>query len=164
MFAGINLSFPESQNDGSLDGNDGNDGNPDGNNESLTQNETLVLQAISKNPSLSAAKISFQVGFSKPSVERILRSLKKKGADSQGRIHTRQMDHFKVKAAIKCQNNLKRQGKSVTMVVRWPVHIGNHDILPDRRLVLSKIPENRRHVLRQERICSAGGRFRANSP
>ena len=46
------------------------------------------------------------------------------------------MDHFKVKAAIKCQNNLKRQGKSVTMVVRWPVHIGNHDILPDRRLVL----------------------------
>ena len=55
------------------------DGNPDGNDGSLTQNEMFVLQVISKTPSLSAAKISSQVGFSKPSVERVLRSLKKKG-------------------------------------------------------------------------------------
>ena len=60
------------------DNPDGNDGNPDGNDGSLTQNEILVLQVISKNPSLSAAKISSQVGFSKPSVERVLHSLKKK--------------------------------------------------------------------------------------
>ena len=58
--------------DGNSDGNDGNDGN-------LTQHEMLVLQVISKSPSLPAAKISSQVGFSKPSVERVLRSLKKKG-------------------------------------------------------------------------------------
>lgn len=62
------------------DGNsDGNDGNDDGNDGNLTQHEMLVLQVISKSPSLPAAKISSQVGFSKPSVERVLRSLKKKG-------------------------------------------------------------------------------------
>ncbi|MCI8282959.1 MAG: MarR family transcriptional regulator [Lachnospiraceae bacterium] len=51
----------------------------DGNDGSLTQNEMLVLQVISKKNSLSAAKISSQVCFSKPSVERVLRSLKEKG-------------------------------------------------------------------------------------
>ena len=58
---------------------DGNDGNVDGNDQSLTQNEMLVLQVISQNPSLTAAKISSEVGFSKPTVERVLKSLKNKG-------------------------------------------------------------------------------------
>lgn len=69
--------------DGNPDGHDGNldgsDGNLHGNEENLTQNELLVLQIITPSPSLSAAKISSQVGFSKPSVERVLRSLKRKG-------------------------------------------------------------------------------------
>ena len=58
--------------DGNRDGNDGNDGN-------LTKNELLVLQIISENPGLSAAKIGIQIGISKPSVERVLRTLKEKG-------------------------------------------------------------------------------------
>lgn len=62
--------------DGNRDGNDGNDGNRDGN---LTKNELLVLQVISENPGLSAAKIGIQIGISKPSVERVLRTLKEKG-------------------------------------------------------------------------------------
>ena len=62
------------------DGNpDGNDGNLDGNDGYLTQNEMLVLQVITQNPGLSAAKIGSQIGISKPSVERVLRSLKDKG-------------------------------------------------------------------------------------
>ena len=62
------------------DGNpDGNDGNLDGNDGYLTQNEMLVLQVITQNPGLSAAKIGSQIGISKPSVERALRSLKDKG-------------------------------------------------------------------------------------
>lgn len=62
------------------DGNpNGNDGNPDGNNRSLTQNEMHVLQVISKYPDFSASKIGSQIGISKPSVERVLRSLKDKG-------------------------------------------------------------------------------------
>ena len=69
--------------DGNPDGNDGNldgnDGNVDGNDQSLTQNEMLVLQVITQNPGLSAAKIGSQIGISKPSVERVLRSLKDKG-------------------------------------------------------------------------------------
>lgn len=61
------------------DGNaDGNDGNADGNDGNLTPNELLVMQAISRNPGLSAAKIAAQIGISKASVERILRSLKEK--------------------------------------------------------------------------------------
>lgn len=68
--------------DGNVDGNDGNfdgnDGNVDGNNPGFTQNERLVLQVIAKDPGLSAAKIGSQVGISKPSVERALRSLKDK--------------------------------------------------------------------------------------
>ena len=59
-----------------LDGNP--DGKVDGNDGSLTPNELLVMQAISRIPSLSAAKIAAQIGISKPSVERILRSLKEK--------------------------------------------------------------------------------------
>ena len=55
------------------------DSNLDGNDQSLTQNEMLVLQVISQNPSLTAAKISSEVGFSKPTVERVLKSLKNKG-------------------------------------------------------------------------------------
>lgn len=55
------------------------DGNPDGNDGYLTQNEMLVLQVITQNPGLSAAKIGSQIGISKPSVERVLRSLKDKG-------------------------------------------------------------------------------------
>lgn len=66
--------------DGNLDGNDGNsdgnEGNPDGN---LTPNEHLVLAEIAKEASLSAAKIGVKIGISKPSVERIIRSLKQKG-------------------------------------------------------------------------------------
>lgn len=63
-----------------IDGNpNGNDGNPDGNNRSLTQNEMHVLQVISRYPDFSAAKIGSQIGISKPSVERVLRSLKDKG-------------------------------------------------------------------------------------
>lgn len=66
--------------DGNLDGNDGNsdgnEGNPDGN---LTPNEQLVLAEIAKEASLSAAKIGVKIGISKPSVERIIRSLKQKG-------------------------------------------------------------------------------------
>lgn len=59
------------------DGNfDGNDGNPDGN---LTPNEQIVLTEIVKDASLSAAKIGIKIGISKPSVERIIRSLKQKG-------------------------------------------------------------------------------------
>ena len=69
--------------DGNPNGNDGNadgnDGNPDGNNRSLTQNEMHVLQVISRYPDFSAAKIGSQIGISKPSVERVLRSLKDKG-------------------------------------------------------------------------------------
>ena len=62
------------------DGNpDGNDGYLDGNDGYLTQNEMLVLQVITQNPGLSAAKIGSQIGISKPSVERVLRSLKDKG-------------------------------------------------------------------------------------
>lgn len=38
----------------------------------------VVMQAISRNPGLSAAKIAAQIGISKASVERILRSLKEK--------------------------------------------------------------------------------------
>ena len=61
------------------DGNiDGNDGNIDGNDGSLTQNEILVLQVLSRTPALSAAKIGAEIGISKPSVERVLRSLKNK--------------------------------------------------------------------------------------
>ena len=61
------------------DGNiDGNDGNIDGNDGSLTQNEILVLQVLSRTPALSAAKIDAEIGISKPSVERVLRSLKNK--------------------------------------------------------------------------------------
>lgn len=60
-----------------IDGNfDGNDGNPDGN---LTPNEQIVLTEIVKDASLSAAKIGIKIGISKPSVERIIRSLKQKG-------------------------------------------------------------------------------------
>ena len=55
------------------------DGNLDGNDGYLTQNEMLVLQVITQNPGLSAAKIGSQIGISKPSVERVLRSLKDKG-------------------------------------------------------------------------------------
>ena len=63
--------------DGNIDNTDGNsDGNPDGN---LTQNEMLVLQVISQTPGLSAAKVGSHIGISKPSVERVLHSLKKKG-------------------------------------------------------------------------------------
>lgn len=66
--------------DGNLDDNDGNfdgnDGNPDGN---LTPNEQIVLTEIVKDASLSAAKIGIKIGISKPSVERIIRSLKQKG-------------------------------------------------------------------------------------
>lgn len=63
--------------DGNLDGNsDGNEGNPDGN---LTPNEQLVLAEITKESSLSAAKIGIKIGISKPSVERTIRSLKQKG-------------------------------------------------------------------------------------
>lgn len=66
--------------DGNFDGNDGNnDGNIDANNGNLTPNERLVLQVVSGYPSLSAAKIGSQIGISKPSVERVLRSLKNKG-------------------------------------------------------------------------------------
>ena len=70
-------------NDGNRDGNDGNsDGNLDGNDsnlrDNLSKNERLVLQALSTNPELSAEKIGKQVGISKSSVERALRSLKKK--------------------------------------------------------------------------------------
>ena len=62
------------------DGNpDGNDGYLDGNDGYLTQNEMLILQVITQNPGLSAAKIGSQIGISKPSVERVLRSLKDKG-------------------------------------------------------------------------------------
>ena len=58
--------------DGNLDGNDSNL------RDNLSKNERLVLQALSTNPELSAEKIGKQVGISKSSVERALRSLKKK--------------------------------------------------------------------------------------
>ncbi len=58
---------------------DGNDGNPDGNDSNLTSNETLVLKALTAQQDLSEAKIAAKIGISKPSVERALRSLKKKG-------------------------------------------------------------------------------------
>lgn len=68
--------------DGNFDGNDGNsdgnDVNPDGN-LTLTLNEQHVLAEIAKEASLSAAKIGAKIGISKPSVERIIRSLKQKG-------------------------------------------------------------------------------------
>lgn len=58
---------------------DGNDGNRDGNEGSLSNNESLVLTAIKQDAALSAAKISEQIGISKPTVERVIRSLKMKG-------------------------------------------------------------------------------------
>lgn len=62
------------------DGNfEGNDGNPDGNDGNLTSNESLVLQVLATKPDLSAAKIAAKIGVSKPTVERALTSLKKKG-------------------------------------------------------------------------------------
>ncbi len=63
-----------------FDGNDGNpDGNLDGNDSNLTSSEALVLKALTAQPDLSAAKIAEKIGISKSSVERALRSLKKKG-------------------------------------------------------------------------------------
>lgn len=63
-----------------LDGNDGNpDGNLDGNDSNLTSNEVFVLKALTAQPDLPVAKIAEKIGISKPSVERALRSLKKKG-------------------------------------------------------------------------------------
>lgn len=64
--------------DGNDGNNDGNDHNLDGNDNNLTLNETLVLNVILEEPALSAAKISAKIGISKPSVERVLRSLKQK--------------------------------------------------------------------------------------
>lgn len=65
------------QNDGNLDGNDGNlDGNV---NVSLTKHEKLILSILAVDPKLTAEKIASQIGISKPSVERALRSLKNKG-------------------------------------------------------------------------------------
>ncbi|MDR2354566.1 MAG: putative DNA binding domain-containing protein [Clostridiales Family XIII bacterium] len=79
-----------SKNEGSLDGNDGDfevcDGNPsenegdfevgDGN---LSDNEKCVFDAIVKDVTLSAVKIGEQVGISRSTVERVIRSLKSKG-------------------------------------------------------------------------------------
>lgn len=55
--------------DGNIDGNDGN----------LTSKEALVLQVLTAQPDLTAAKIAEKAGVSKPTVERTLRSLKEKG-------------------------------------------------------------------------------------
>lgn len=66
-------------NDGNFEGNDGNFEGNEGNDKNLTSNEMLVLQAISQTPNLSAVKIGSQIGISKSTVERVLRSLKKEG-------------------------------------------------------------------------------------
>lgn len=60
-----------------------NDGNVDGNDGNLTVNENLVLQILINHPELSAVKIAGEIGLSKPTVERVLRSLKGKGVISR---------------------------------------------------------------------------------
>lgn len=73
----------QTDSDGNHDGNDGNldgnDGNLDGNDTNLTSNESRILQALTAQPDLSAAKIAEKISVSKSTVERALRSLKKKG-------------------------------------------------------------------------------------
>lgn len=74
-------------NNANLEGNhDGNEGNREGNNSGheankadLSKHERLVLQVISSDPELTAERIGEQIGVSKSSVERALRSLKNKG-------------------------------------------------------------------------------------
>jgi predicted HTH transcriptional regulator len=59
------------------DGNhDGNDGNHDG---SLTDNEKKILRLIKDDPSASSNSIADKLSVSPSTVERALRSLKKKG-------------------------------------------------------------------------------------
>lgn len=88
---------------------DGNDGNPDGNDSNLTSNEALVLKILTAQPDLSAAKIAVKIGISKPSVERVLRSLKGKRFHSQRRLYMRQVGHFKIKVVVECQESIRKQ-------------------------------------------------------
>ena len=58
---------------------DANDANRDANDANLTQNERKVLSAVSDNGTLSATKLAEQLGISRASVQRALKSLAEKG-------------------------------------------------------------------------------------
>jgi predicted HTH transcriptional regulator len=72
--AGGNVSNDEGnagENEGNIEGNESNA-------ESLSDKEKQVLAAIMTNATVSAAKISGQIGVSKSTVERVIHSLKSK--------------------------------------------------------------------------------------
>ena len=58
---------------------DANDANHDANDANLTQNERKVLSAVRDNGTLSATKLAEQLGISRASVQRALKSLTEKG-------------------------------------------------------------------------------------
>ena len=58
---------------------DANDANRDANDANLTQNERKVLSAVRDNGTLSATKLAEQLGISRASVQRTLKSLTEKG-------------------------------------------------------------------------------------
>lgn len=88
----VTLTLQIGNNEGNLDGNegnpDGNEGNPDGNEGNLDGNEgnsdinataLKILDAINKNPSITAASIATLMGLSKATIERYQKKLKDAG-------------------------------------------------------------------------------------
>ena len=55
-----------------------NEGENEGENKTITKNEQLILTAIEKEPSISVAKMVKELGLSKASLERAIKSLKEK--------------------------------------------------------------------------------------
>ena len=55
-----------------------NEGENEGENKEITKNERMILTAIEKEPSISVAKMVKELGLSKASLERAIKSLKEK--------------------------------------------------------------------------------------
>ena len=81
----VTLTLQIGNNEGNLDGNegnpDGNEGNLDGNegNSDINATALKILDAINKNPSITAASIATLMGLSKATIERYQKKLKDAG-------------------------------------------------------------------------------------